>query len=231
MRWRWMGIAIALLGLGSLAWRYVPEAQALVDAITWIQNAGPLGHVVFAVGVFVYTVLMLPASWSHTTAGFLYGPIGGLLVASLFSTVFSSVNFLLGRTLFRDWVTRRTANNWRFRALDDQIAEQGAWMVLLLRLPPVSPFNPMSYALGATKVRYRDFLLGTWAGSLLPVTLFTQLGASLSDLAAFFAGEAAGPGWLQWVGLAITVVVTLIVTRYAKAALDKAARPDGAPSV
>lgn len=218
-----------LLGFG--AWHALPsDPVALVRAsVAWIEAAGPLGHLVFVLAYGAQTVLLVPASWSHTAAGFVYGPWLGPLVASVCATAFSSVNFWLGRTLLRPWVARRVARSPMFAVLDRRIADQGAWIVLLIRLPPISPFNPMSYLLGATRVRFRDFVLGTWAGSLLPVVLFSQLGAGLSDLGALFAGEATGPAWFQWVGLAITLLVSVIVARFARQALaDAAAAPSAA---
>lgn len=222
-------ICAALLAVGWMAFPArgpsgptTDPTRLLIDAVDWVRAAGPWGDVLFVLLYGVQTVLLVPASWSHAAAGFVYGPVVGLLVASACATGFSGVNFWLGRTLFRGMVERRVAKSARLAALDGLVAERGAWFVFLVRLPPVSPFNPVSYAFGATRVRFRDFLLGTWAGSLLPVTVFSQLGAGLSDLASFFAGEQTGPSWMRWGGLVVTLVVTALVSRYAKQALDRA---------
>ncbi len=225
-----LGIAIASIGLvASLAigWDCLPTLNTLttltIDGIEWMRTAGPLGHAAFVALYGIQTVLMLPASWSHGTAGFLYGPIAGPIVASALATAFSGVNFFLGRTILRGWVERRIASSARLTAIDQAVGSGGAWLVFVLRLPPLSPFNPMSYIMGATKVRFRDFLIGTWFGGLIPVTFFSWLGASASDLAALYAGEVEASGmWMQVVPLVLTVGVTIYVTRFAKRALDDA---------
>lgn len=218
----------AVVAVVVMGWACFPTTETLVAGVEWIRNAGPLGYAAFVLAYGVHTVLMLPASWSHGTAGFLYGPIVGPLLASACATGFSAVNFFLGRTLLRGWVERKIADSPRLTAIDRVVGSGGAWLVLLLRLPPISPFNPMSYVLGATGVRFRDFLLGTWLGGLLPVAFFGWLGASASDLAAVLAGEVAPTGlWMQALPLVVTVVVTIAITRYAKRALDEALEPAG----
>jgi uncharacterized membrane protein YdjX (TVP38/TMEM64 family) len=212
--------AIAAVALGVVCF---PTTETLVAGVAWIRNAGPLGYLAFVLAYGVHTVLMLPASWSHGTAGFLYGPIAGPILASACATGFSAVNFFLGRTLLRGWVERKIAASPRLQAIDSVVGSGGAWIVLMLRLPPLSPFNPMSYVLGATQVRFRDFLLGTWLGGLLPVVFFGWIGASATDIAAVFSGEAAPTGlWIQVLPLALTLGITVYLTAYAKRAVDQA---------
>ncbi|MEZ4317082.1 MAG: VTT domain-containing protein [Myxococcota bacterium] len=226
---RVVGIAAAAAIAVALAfgWSCFPSVDTLAAGVEWIRNAGPLGYLAFIAAYGVHTVLMLPASWSHGTAGFLYGPILGPILASACATGFSAVNFYLGRTLLRGWVERRIAKSRRLSALDSVIGSGGAWLVLMLRLPPLSPFNPMSAILGATRVRFRDFLLGTWLGGLLPVVFFGWLGASATDIAAVLSGEGAPTSlWMQLLPLAITLVITVYITRYAKRAIDDALGPE-----
>ena len=90
------------------------------------------------------------------------------------------------------------------------------------RISPVMPFNVVSYALGVTRVRFRDYLLGTTLGAILPMALYTTIGASVGDLAALLAGEGVGFGWVQVAGVALTVVATVLVTRVARSALAEA---------
>ena len=224
-----LAVLLVLLGATAAAAYAFPSLDAVVRAITWMQHAGPLGSVAF-VGLYgLATVLLVPASWTHGTTGFMYGPLWGPIAASVLATGFAAVNFILGRTLLRNWVERRLLSRPAFAAVDMLIADRGLFVVLLLRVSPISPFNPMSYVLGASPVRFRDFLLGTWLGGMLPVVLFSSLGATVTDLPALFAGEAQGPGWLQWLGLGVTLIASIIATRFAKQALDTAMAASALP--
>lgn len=207
-----------------------PSVDSVLQTIDWLQDAGPLGAAVFVVLYGIASVVMVPASWTHGTAGFLYGPLFGPLVAHLLATSFAALNFLLGRTLFRTWVEEKLLTHPRFAAVDDLIGERGLFLVILLRISPISPFNPLSYVMGATRVRFRDFYLGTLIGGALPVFVWSSLGASVTDIGALIAGEAAGPGWLQTFGLMVTLVASLVATHFAKQALDRAMAAVPAPS-
>ena len=218
---RRLALAIAMLcGLGFLAWHWAPTIEESAAIIDWIKGAGFAGDVVFVLAYAVATVLLVPASWTHGTAGFLYGPLWGVVVASVLATSLSTINFWLGRTLLRSWVEEKIAQNKRYQAIDRLIEDRGLGVVLLLRVSPLSPFNPLSYVLGATKVRFPDFLLGTGIGGFLPVALFASVGASVSDIAAILSGEA-GPGWLRAFALLVTLIVTIIATLYARSALSQ----------
>ena len=67
----------------------------------------------------------------------------------------------MGRFLARDWVAQRVAQNLRFRAIDQAVADQGFKIVLLTRLSPVFPFNVLNYAFALTQVRFRDYVLAS----------------------------------------------------------------------
>ena len=53
----------------------------------------------------------------------------------------------------------------QFAALDSNIGEQGAWVVFLLRLSPLLPFNLLNYALGLTKVPLLPYVGASWLGN------------------------------------------------------------------
>ncbi len=83
----------------------------------------------------------------------------------------------------------------------------------------------MNYALGLTRVRFRDYLLAS-IGMLPGTVLYVYSGAIAGD-AATAAGGAGSTDLAEWVlrivGLAATAVVTVFVTRIARRALHEAA--------
>ena len=89
----------------------------------------------------------------------------------------------------------------------------------------VFPFNLLNYALGLTRVRFADYLLASLG--MLPATfLYVYLGRLVGDLAEVSSGRAQLPGWLFWLGLAVTLGVTLGVARIARNALDRVTRSE-----
>lgn len=218
---RWLPL-VALVFLVGL-WAWASPGAAILDAVDRIRDAGALGVVAFATVYLLASLLLLPASWVQGAAGFLYGPLLGIPLASLLSTVSAVGAFFLARTWLRGPVERRWASDVRFRAIDGAVEDGGARLVALLRVSPISPFNIVSYLLGATRVRPRAYALGTWAGGLFPVLLYGWIGSTLEDLAELLDGRAAAQaGHLELVGLFVTLVATLLVTRQARRVLHAA---------
>ncbi|MGH7821404.1 MAG: TVP38/TMEM64 family protein, partial [Candidatus Binatia bacterium] len=77
-----------------------------------------------------------------------------------------------------------------------------------------------------TRVRFSDFMLASF-GMLPGTLLYVYYGKLAGDVAALTAGQAPekGPGYyvVLVLGLAATIVVTVIVTRTARRALREAA--------
>lgn len=186
--------------------------STVVALLESIRDAGPLGWAGFVLLFGIITLTGLPASSMQLTAGFLLGPWWGFAVVFVLTHLWGLVGFGLSRTWLQERARRLLEGSPALRALDDAVAERGTGMVLLLRVSPLSPYNVVTYALGATSVRIRDFVVGSMIGALLPMAFYTGLGSSVSDLAAVWQGEVVAPGWTRTVGVAVTVVATAIVT-------------------
>lgn len=221
--WRWalwaLGAAalvgaVVLLGRGGA--RYVPEFAG------WVERQGSWAPVLFVLGYAAATVAFLPGSLLTLAAGALFGLARGTAFAFTGALVGSTAAFLVARYLARPLVVRRLGPDPRFRRIDEAVGARGVRLVLLLRLSPVLPFNVLNYALGATRVRLRDYLLGA-VGMLPGTVLYVWTGKLAGDVASVAAGAAdpRGPGYwtMLGVGLAATAAVTVMVTRMARRAL------------
>jgi uncharacterized membrane protein YdjX (TVP38/TMEM64 family) len=213
-----LGVGAALLALLAVM---IANAETIAAWLQWMDGLGPAGDLLFGLFYLAGTVLMVPASILEAGAGFLYGPLWGVLVAVLLGTASSVVAFLLGRTLLRGQVEHRIAGDARFLAIDRAIRADGLRLVILLRMSPLVPFNLFSLLLGGTPVSLRDYVLGTMVGHAFPVMVFVTTGSSVAS-ALDLVGGAAAPAWVSWVGLGLTVVATVGVSRFAKRALDGA---------
>jgi uncharacterized membrane protein YdjX (TVP38/TMEM64 family) len=167
-------------------------------------------------------VLFLPGSILTLGSGFAFGLVGGTIAASLGSLLGVSASFLLGRTLARSMVERMALSRPGFRAIDEAVGKQGFKIVLLTRLSPVFPFNLLNYGFGVTRVSFRDFFLASWIGMFPGTVMYVYFGTAVKSLTDLAAGRIEGGGaryLLLGVGLAATVLVTVVLTRTAKRAL------------
>ena len=212
---------VAVTGLSVAALFYVP-GPAVAGLITWLRDAGSGGVAVYVLVFVIAAVCMMPGSILTLGAGAAYGPVAGGLIALPASVAAAAVAFGVGRMAARGWIARRGSDE-RVAALDAAVERQGLKLVILIRLSPLMPFNVFNYALGLTRVRFRDFVLGSFVG-LAPVTMFY---AYLGSLAGALAGPAAsGDGHTSLarhavtaLGLIATGVLTVYVTRLARRAL------------
>ena len=212
---------LAPLALGVLLVVSLAATPTLAAWLQWMDEQGPLGDALFGLLYLGATLTMVPASLLEGGAGFLYGALWGVPVASLLGTGSAVVSFLLGRTLFRPFVLRRIADSPRWSAIDRAIGTDGLRLVLLLRLSPLAPFNALSSGLGATPVSLRDFALGTFFGHLFPAVVFVWTGSTVASVLELVEGPSL-PVWVSAIGLVLTVLATVGVSRFAKRALDQA---------
>ena len=224
----WLRLVAVVIGVAGLValFTLLPVAARLVTVVAWIRDQGPAGSALFAAVYVAAAVLLLPGSVLTIGAGFAYGPLWGLVLISPVSVLAATTAFLLGRTIARDWVARRLGQDPRLAAIDAAVGQSGFKIVLLLRLSPVFPFNVLNYTLGLTRVRLRDFVLGSWIGMLPGTVLYVYIGSLVTSASELASGDHQSSGVagrvLLVVGLGATLAVVVLVTRIARKALKHA---------
>ena len=207
---------VVLVGVGR---QFGPELPAFAR---WINGLGMLGPVVFIAGYVGAAVAFVPGSILTMAAGALFGLLYGTVYVFIASTTASAVAFLIARHLAREAIQRKLQAYPRFTAVDRAIAAHGRKIVLLVRLSPVFPYSLSNYALGLTRVRFRDYMLAS-VGTIPGTILYVYYGKLAGDIAALAGGVAierdAGYYAVLGLGLAATLLVTTIVTRIAQRAL------------
>ena len=222
--------AVAIVAILVAVVYFLPVADWTTALAQGARDTGAIGIVLFVGAYIAATVAFLPGSLLTLAAGFAYGPIWGLAVASPSSIAGATAAFLLGRTLLRDWAARKTSDSARVQAISRAVEQEGFKIVLLLRLSPLIPFNVLNYALSLSRVRVGTYVAASAIGMLPGTALYVYLG-SLAPTAAQLATAAerggAGRLGLYIAGLVATIVVVVIATRAAKrvlrAELDRAA--------
>ncbi len=153
--------------------RALNEVLQVAEAhrFSWVGAWGVLLAFVLASLVFVPVNLMIVATAAAFGGllGFAYALAGSLLAAT--------VVFGVGRGLGRDLV-RRFAGRW-VNAVTRRLSEHGLFAMTLLRLMPLAPFSVVNLVAGASRIRIRDFLLGSLIGMLPGMALMAVFGDRL----------------------------------------------------
>lgn len=214
-----VAVVAALIAFGRRA------AASLPQFATWVDSLGALGPLVFVAGYAAAVVGFVPGSLLTLAGGALFGVVRGVVYVFAAAVLGSTASFLIARHLAREAVARRIEGDARFQAIDRAVGEQGRRIVFLLRLSPVFPFSLLNYALGLTRVRLVDYLVAS-LGMLPGTVLYVYLGKAAGDVAAVAGGVRSERGLADWallgVGLMATAIVTILITRIARRALDEA---------
>ncbi|MEO5800302.1 MAG: TVP38/TMEM64 family protein [Gemmatimonadales bacterium] len=204
-------------------------AGLLPNAVSWVETTGGWAPVMF-IGIYgVATVALVPGSLLTIAAGALFGLGRGTLIAFAGAVIGETAAFLVSRHLLRRFVVTRLQASPRFAALDRALAADGLRLVFLLRLSPLFPFTLLNYAIGASQVRFRDYLLASF-GMLPGTLLYVYYGRVLGDVAALATDGAVPKGFASYallvLGLLATLAATILITRRARREL--AAATEGA---
>jgi uncharacterized membrane protein YdjX (TVP38/TMEM64 family) len=96
--------------------------------------------------------------------------------------------------------------------------------MFLLRLSPLVPFVLLNYALAFGGVRFRDYLIAMF-GMLPAIVMYVYYGKVVGDVAVVVSGVQPPRGAEYYmvliIGLAATVVATMMITKAARRAMDR----------
>jgi uncharacterized membrane protein YdjX (TVP38/TMEM64 family) len=173
----------ALLVLAA-SWRWTPlgellDRDSLLAGFAWLRNQSLTPLLVLG-AYLVGGLLVFPLSLLIVATGMVFGPLTGLSYALAGSLLSAAAMFMLGRGLGRR--TLRDLAGTRLLRASRGMARQGVLAVFALRLVPVAPFTVVNLVLGASHLRFRDYLLGTALGLLPGIIAVTLLGDRLAEL-------------------------------------------------
>ena len=187
----WVRLALGLVVLAALAggWLLATRSLSVTPAAVraTLAGLGVWGGVALVLALAaVLVVPVVPASLLQIGAGLAYGPIWGLLAASIADVLGASAGYWIARRwgdrLLRRWLKPET------HAALKRMAGRISWRtVMLLRLLPGPAYPLVSFAAGAAPLRFGAFTVSSLLGVLPGLVLLVIAGdlALRSPLLAF----------------------------------------------
>jgi uncharacterized membrane protein YdjX (TVP38/TMEM64 family) len=175
-----------------------------------VQSLGAYGAVAF-VGLCVGAVLLhMPEIVLIAIGGVLFGSVNGFLLGWIGSVAGSTCSFLIARYFMQDAVQRALLSRFeRIQAIDERLARRGFRTILLLRFV-LFMAPPLNWAIGGTRVRLRDYLLGSVLG-VVPCIAITSYAADTvaqaGSLSALLKPDTLLPASLAFVVVAVGALV------------------------
>ncbi|NSX06804.1 VTT domain-containing protein [Cupriavidus gilardii] len=204
-----LGVAILLLvvlaGL-AFAWRYTPlrewaDFRNVLDVVERIRDM-PMAPLAMLGAYVAAGLVMVPVTLLIVVTVVVFGPVKGALCALGGVVLSAATGYGIGRFVGRDAVRRYGGK--RLNALSQQVGQHGLLAMVVLRLVPVAPFTLVNLVVGASRIRFRDCLLGT----LIGMTPGIVISASLVDR---IAAVARNPNPLTVALLLLVLLIPLSV--------------------
>ncbi|MBI2070693.1 MAG: TVP38/TMEM64 family protein [Elusimicrobia bacterium] len=169
-------LAIALLARFSPLAPYLNK-DSLLAFIRILRNVW-WGPIAFIAAYACTSAVGLPAIPFVLGGGAVFGTLWGTIYNAISANIGASLAFLVARFMGRDFVASLLKDG-KLAALDAKAAQHGFQTILTLRLLPFVPFNGLNFAAGISKIRYRDFALGSLAGMLPGTFIYTYFADSI----------------------------------------------------
>jgi uncharacterized membrane protein YdjX (TVP38/TMEM64 family) len=227
LRWRAM-VLLGMLGVAILAaaaclGHYADEELLALER--WIAELGIGGPLVLVALMVISTCLFAPDMPFAMAAGALFGLAIGTVCTVAAALIAASLSFWLSRLLLRDRVLGVLARHPRLSAIEQAASREGVRLQLLLRLTPLHAAS-LSYATGASRVRFGAFLIGCLG--MVPLSFvevyFGYLASHVAKLAVSGPTHSTIHTVVTILGFAASVVVMVYVAHLAYRAVKLQSR-------
>lgn len=197
-RVRLLAVGIVVAGLVLAGWMLPMPGPLQMRA--WAQSAGVAAPLLFVLGQTVITLVPIPRTVFTLAAGLLFGPVLGVGLSLIATTISAVLAFGAVRRLGRELLAPQLDRSV-LRAVDTRLRRSGWLAVASLRLIPAVPFSVLNYCSAVSSIRFRHFLLGTVGivpGSVAVVVLGDALTGTVSPalLAVSLSCAAVGAAGL-----------------------------------
>lgn len=224
-----VGLALMVLVMLAVAaaWHFTPLKQfiELDSLVAYAEHlrAHPLAPLAVIAVYVIGSLLLVPITLMIAVTALTFDPLRAATLAFLGALISASLSYALGRWLGRNMIARVAGH--RLQRLSARLKRRGLVTVISLRMLPIAPFTIINLVAGASRIRYRDFALGTLIGmspGILALSVFaTGWGSAIRN---------PSPGnfaLLLVLGVALIVVMFWVRERLnARAAKSARGNPD-----
>lgn len=199
-----LGVVAGVLAALAAAWMWTPLGDYLnVQTMTEVAHRmddAPFTPLIMIATYVLAGFLVVPVVLLITVTAIAFDPVPGTLYAVSGTMASAAASYALGHGLGRATV-RRLAGE-RINNLSRRIAKRGIVAVALVRMLPVAPFTLVNMVAGASHIRLRDFLIGTFIGMTPGIVMIVLVTNQLVE-------AVRRPGWATFGALAAVLGLLL----------------------
>ena len=186
-----------------------------------LADFGAWGPVLF-IGIYILAAITLAPAFILTfSGGAVFGLWRGTMLTYIGALLGASAVYALAAPLARTRVLRWIDRDPRVAATRRAVVKDSAWIMFLLRLSPLVPYNLLNYALALSGVSFRDYLLAS-VGMIPAIIMYSYYGKIAGDVTRIAAGVAPERGTEYYVMLIVGLLATFAATHLISRAARKA---------
>lgn len=138
---------------------------ATIDTLReYVRGWGALAPVVYVAAVTVEVLVApIPGLLLYAPAGAIFGGFVGGTLSLVGNVIGAAIACFLARTFGEPWLARHV-HSARFAMMHERLSRQGAWVVFVLRVNPLTSSDLVSYAAGLAGVGPGRVAIGTLFG-------------------------------------------------------------------
>ncbi|MTI48763.1 MAG: TVP38/TMEM64 family protein [Firmicutes bacterium] len=144
------------------------------DIKAYLDSFGLLAPIVYIVMFTFIPLTLFPDSILAIAGGMGFGLIKGSILTMIGALLGGTLSFYITRLLGKDFIKRIIKKDISF--IGEQLKQKGFFIILILRLVPLFPFDVISYSAGLSDIKYRDFISATIIGTIPGILVYTNLG-------------------------------------------------------
>lgn len=157
--------------------RLTPEAiRNLIVSLGW------WGPVVFVLLYTLRPLLLFPAIILTLAGGLAFGPWWGTFYVVLGGLSGACLCFWLARLMGKESMRRYFGRYVKLEQWDAKTQEHGFKTMLVMRVVPIFPYDPVSFLAGVSNIRFSEYALATAIGMIPGAFAYNVLGYSMTEM-------------------------------------------------
>jgi phosphatidylserine/phosphatidylglycerophosphate/cardiolipin synthase-like enzyme/uncharacterized membrane protein YdjX (TVP38/TMEM64 family) len=180
--WKLGAIIFVLVALSAL-WKWGPLGELITPDSLAIwggglrqNNAAPL---LVTLAYVAGTLVMIPITLLITATALIFEPWLSFFYAVTGSLGAATISYGIGRLIGRDAIRRIGGN--RVNRISKRLAQQNSLTIAAIRLVPVAPFPIVNLVMGASRVKFANYVAGTLLGLLPGIAVISLFAGSLKS--------------------------------------------------
>lgn len=145
-----------------------------------LNSFGVFAPVVFILLFTIVPLTLFPDAILAVAGGLMFGLTKGFIYTMMGALCGATLAFYISRVLGRSFVKKIIKHD--IADFGHNIQKNGFLIILLLRLIPLLPFDVISYSVGFSKIKYKDFFWATLFGTIPGILVYANLGAQSTKI-------------------------------------------------